>query len=99
VTYGPEEFWFRPPKLVEMCRRGDRLRFLWIAEPVLGKISGVGYEITETLATESPDTLDRAHAIARAELDRRITSEETIPEGSLWDAVEWQIPPQTRPSL
>lgn len=91
MNYGPEESWFRPPKMLEMCRRGDRQRFLWIAEPIMGKISGVGYEIDESFAAAYPSSLDQIHKLAREELDRCIAAEETIPVGSLWEAAEYKI--------
>lgn len=90
--------WFRPPRHLEMCRRGDRERYLWVAEPVALKgVYGVGYELTATIAGIGGDKLrEWACSEARKELDRRIAAGDSRGEGCLWEDFEWQLPPMTR---
>jgi hypothetical protein len=96
------EDWFRPPKLREMARRGDRERWLWIAEPEAHKgCFGVGYEVTESVVEEMGEKIRTwASDVARKELDRRIAAGKPYcGEGALWDEFEWQLPPLTREEL
>lgn len=83
--------WFRPPTRIEMMPLGDRRRFLLVCEPVLGSIFGVGYEITNTAVVYARDAflVDKVHAAAEAELDRRIAADETAPEGSDFERFLW----------
>lgn len=91
MTMKPESEWFRPPKVHEICRRGDCRRFLLVAEPERGEgVYGVGYEITEALICSNPSLLDEISGFAMVELHRRIQKHDAHGEGELWEVFEWR---------
>ena len=89
-----EKGWFRPPQVLEMCRRGDRRRFLMVAEPNIGSgVYGVGWEITESLILEvaaDREDLNRLVTLgALVELRDRIARNDSHGEGSDWEVFIW----------